>query len=157
MKNKNFKIIRECGHILIYLFGLKIKFKNPMVSQLGDCSIIHNLQRVLDFNINFPYPIGLVIVRDVVIGKNCTIYQNVTIGKKKFGFIEDKNTVIGDNVTIYANACIIGNVRIGNNAVIGAGTVVLDDVPDNAVVAGNPAKIIKYINKTEETKGISKC
>lgn len=144
MKNKVFKIFRECGYICICLFGRKIRFKNPLVSQLGDCCCIHDLQRILDFNVNFPYPVGIVIVRDVIIGKNCTIYQNVTIGKKKYGFIEDKNTVIGDNVTIYANACIIGNVSIGDNAIIGAGAVVLNDVPANAIVAGNPAKVIKY-------------
>ena len=147
MLNNFFKITRESGHILIFLFGLKIRFKNPLVSQLGDCCSIHNLQRILDFGVKFPHPVGIVIVRDVVIGKNCTIYQNVTIGKKKYGFFEDKNTVIGDNVTIFANACIIGNVNIGDNAIIGAGAIVLDDVPANAVVAGNPAKVIKYRKK----------
>jgi serine O-acetyltransferase len=139
--------MRESGHILIYFFGLKIRFKNPLVSQLGDCCSIHNLQRFLDAKVNFPHPVGIVIARDVVVGKNCTIYQNVTIGKKKYGFFEDKNTVIGDNVTIFANACIIGNVNIGDNARIGAGAIVLEDVPANAVVAGNPAKVIKYRNK----------
>jgi len=147
MSNKIFRITRECGHILIFLLGLKIKFKNPLVNQLGDCCCIHNLQRILDYKVNFPHPVGIVIVRDVVIGKNCTIYQNVTIGKKKFGFIENKNTTIGDNVTIFANACIIGNINIGDNAIIGAGAVVLKDVPENAIVAGNPAKVIKYRNK----------
>ena len=39
---------------------------------------------------------------------------------------------------------IIGGVKIGNNSVIGAGAVVVSDVPNNAVVAGNPAKVIKY-------------
>ena len=147
MSNKIFKIMRESGHILIYFFGLKIRFKNPLVSQLGDCCSIHNLQRFLDAKVNFPHPVGIVIARDVVVGKNCTIYQNVTIGKKKYGFFEDKNTVIGDNVIIFANACIIGNVNIGDNARIGAGAIVLEDVPANAVVAGNPAKVIKYRNK----------
>ena len=149
MTNKIFKIFRECGCVCIYLFGREIRFKNPLVSQLGDCCSIHNLQRILDFGVNFPNPVGIVIVRDVIIGKNCTIYQNVTIGKKKYGVVEDTHTVIGDNVTIYANACIIQDVNIGNNAIIGAGAVVLDDVPANAVVAGNPAKVIKYIESKE--------
>ena len=144
MSNKIVEIIRESGHICIYFFGLKIRFKNPLVSQLGDCCSIHNLQRFIDGKVNFPHPVGIVIARDVVVGKNCTIYQNVTIGKKKYGFFEDKNTVIGDNVTIFANACIIGNVTIGDNAMIGAGAIVLEDVPANAVVVGSPAKVIKY-------------
>lgn len=44
---------------------------------------------------------------------------------------------------------IIGNVHIGNNVIIGAGSVVVKDVPDNAVVVGNPARIIKY-NSTHD-------
>ncbi len=139
------RIIREEGYICINILGFKARFKNPMVSQLGDCCSLHGLQRLLDFEVNFPNPIGIVIARDVVIGKNCTIYQNVTIGKKKFGFIENKHTIIGDNVTICANACIIGDLNIGNNAIIEAGAVVLEDVPDNAYVAGNPAKVIEFM------------
>ena len=146
MLNKIFKIMRICGCISVTVFGKEHKFKNPLVYQLGDCCGINNLKRILDFNVNFPYPIGIVIAHDTVFGKNCTVYQNVTIGKKKFGFKEKKDhTEIGNNVTIYANASIIGCVDIGDNAIIGAGAVVLKDVPANAIVAGNPAKVIKYI------------
>lgn len=49
-----------------------------------------------------------------------------------------------DNVTVGANAVIIGNITIGNNVIVGAGSVVVKDVPDNAIVAGNPARIIKF-------------
>ncbi|MFP3838254.1 transferase [Prevotella intermedia] len=51
---------------------------------------------------------------------------------------------MGDNVYIGPNVCIIENVRIGNNVTIGAGAIVVKDIPDNATVAGNPAKIISY-------------
>jgi len=47
-------------------------------------------------------------------------------------------------VTIGCHACIIGGVHISNNVTIGAGTVVVKDVPDNAIVVGNPARIIGY-------------
>lgn len=59
--------------------------------------------------------------------------------------------IIGDNVTICANSTVIGKIRIGNNVLIGAGSVVIDDVPDNAVVVGNPAKVVSY-NGADESR-----
>lgn len=80
------------------------------------------------------------------IGKNCIIGSCVTIGGKS-GWYEVP--VIGDNVEIHSGAKIIGPVRIGNNVIIGANAVVTKDIPDNCVVAGIPAKIIKE-NITKE-------
>lgn len=54
--------------------------------------------------------------------------------------------VIGDNVKIGTGAKIIGGVTVGNNVFIGANAVVVKDVPDNCVVGGVPAKIIKYVD-----------
>ena len=50
---------------------------------------------------------------------------------------------LGDNVDLGCNSVIIGGIHVGNGAIIGAGSVVLHDVPAGAVVAGNPAKIVK--------------
>lgn len=52
---------------------------------------------------------------------------------------------IGNNVSLGANVTIVGHVHIGDNVVVGAGAVVVKDVPSNCVVAGNPAKIIKQL------------
>lgn len=78
------------------------------------------------------------IINAIKIGENLYINHLVTIGE-----IDGRKPSIGDNVQIHANATIIGDITIGNNAVIGAGAVVTKDVPENAVVAGNPAKVIK--------------
>ena len=86
------------------------------------------------------HAIGIVIGSGAVIGDNCKIYQQVTIGKEKGKF-----PIIGDNVTIYSGAKIIGDVKIGNNAIIGANAVVTRDVPDNCVAVGVPARVIKKV------------
>ena len=57
--------------------------------------------------------------------------------------------VIGDNVYIAANATVIGGVNIGNNVIIGAGSVVVNDIPDNSVAVGNPARVIRPINESD--------
>ncbi|WP_238884687.1 serine O-acetyltransferase [Clostridium sp. YIM B02551] len=88
--------------------------------------------------------IGVVIHKKAVIGDYCVISQQVTIGGRS-GIKEVP--IIGNNVYIGAGAKILGNITIGNNAIIGANSVVIKDVPENAVVAGVPAKIIKFNEK----------
>ncbi len=86
---------------------------------------------------------GIVIHRDAVLGENVCISQCVTIGQTiKDGRI--CTPVIGSNVYIAPGAKVIGGIRVGNNAAIGANAVVTKDVPDNAVVAGVPARILSY-------------
>lgn len=91
---------------------------------------------------------GAVIGAQVQIGARCHIGANAVIA----GILEppgSKNVCIGDDVLIGANAVILEGVSIGKNAVIGAGSIVLHDVQENEVVAGNPARLIKM--KDEKT------
>lgn len=93
--------------------------------------------------------IGAVIHPEAVIGKNCVIAQNVTLGSRAGG---NGTPIVGDNVFIAPGAKCLGG-RIGDNVIIGANAVVIDNIPDNCVVAGVPAKIIssdikKYWNYT---------
>ncbi|MDW6003093.1 serine O-acetyltransferase [Vibrio mangrovi] len=73
----------------------------------------------------------------VRIGRNATIVHNVTIAGKNGEW-----PVIGDNVYLGTGCCILGGINIGNNVVVGANAVVTKDVPDNAIVAGIPAKVV---------------
>lgn len=89
----------------------------------------------------FPHhALGIVIHPYAIIGENCKIEQNVTIGGRSGITVLP---VIGNNVMIGAGALVLGPVKIGDNVQIGAGAVVVNDIPENCVVTGIPAKIIK--------------
>lgn len=91
------------------------------------------------------YP-EIVINGDCIIGDYVTIFNGVTLGMKFSG--EKKGCPqIGNHVKIYPGARVIGNIKVGNHVVIGANSVVVDDVPDYSVVAGVPAKILKSLDK----------
>ena len=85
---------------------------------------------------------GCIIIHSgAVLGENVSISQGVTIGQTlKNG--EVLVPVIGDNVYIAPGAKVIGGIHVGNNVAIGANAVVNKDVPDNAVVAGVPARVL---------------
>ena len=140
---KIFSLYKEDGSVVFVFLGIKFRFKAHNINRLEELCIIPNLDELLEKNTYFPHPIGIVINKNAKIGKNCTIFQNVTIGDKMTGTDKERYPVIGDNVTIYANSVIIGGIKIGDNAIIGAGAVVVKDVSPNAVVAGNPAVILK--------------
>lgn len=72
------------------------------------------------------------------IGDNFIVRNDTTIGNKNFD--KRQRPYIGNNVDIRVNSVIVCNVIIGDNVIIGAGSVVIKDIPNNCVVAGNPAK-----------------
>jgi serine O-acetyltransferase len=81
---------------------------------------------------------GVVLNGSAKIGKNCTMYHGVTIGTIDLKTFPQ----IGDDVFIGADAKILGNIRVGNHVKIGAGAIVVNDVPDNCTVVGPKAKVI---------------
>ena len=96
-------------------------------------------------NLKLPHPIGIVIGAGVIIKNNVTIFQNVTLGGKG-GKNEKGYPIVEDGVVIYAGAKIIGNIKIGENAIIGANSVVMSDVPAEALAVGVPARIITCVS-----------
>lgn len=100
---------------------------------------------------------GTMIDMNVVVGGRGTIGKNCHIGAGTViaGVIEPpsaKPVVVEDDVVIGANAVILEGVRVGKGSVVAAGAVVVDDVPDNVVVAGIPARVIKQIDEKTKSK-----
>lgn len=96
------------------------------------------------------------VIGPVSIGNNVNLAQGITVTALNHNFqdtakrideqgISTKQVVIGDDVWIGANAIILPGVTIGRHVVVAAGAVVTKDVPDNCVVGGVPAKLIKKI------------
>ncbi len=87
--------------------------------------------------------IGVVIHARAVIGKRVFIGQNVTIGRQL-----DPETIptLGDNIFIGPGVRIMGNIKIGNNVIIGANSVVIRDVPSDCIAAGVPARVIRKVH-----------
>jgi len=79
------------------------------------------------------------------IGNDCSIWHNVTIGKKSVKSINDRPT-IGNNVSVCTGAIVVGKIDIADDVVIGAGSTVIDSIPDKgSLVVGNKAKAITNV------------
>ncbi len=91
-------------------------------SNIGQCCLIQGFS---------------VIGHDVLCGDFVSIYSFVFVGG---------GAVLGDGVTLYPHSVILPNVKVGENSIVGAGSIVVSDVPDNVTVFGAPAKIIKKNN-----------
>lgn len=124
-------------YAIAYYNSLKILMSNHLT--IG-------IKELIKVKTSFPHPVGIVIGKHVKLGENCKIYQNVTIGSKNSNGIPDDYPKIGDNVTIYANCVLIGAITIGNNVIIGAGTIVTKSIPNNSIVVGNPCRILKLVS-----------
>ncbi len=89
-------------------------------------------------NLHLPHPTGVVVHRSVVIGDDCMVMQQVTLGQVADGGAP----VIGSRVYVGAGAKVLGPIHIGDDARIGANAVVLIDVPAGATAVGVPARLV---------------
>ena len=90
---------------------------------------------------------GVIIGETTIIGDNVTLYQGVTLGGtgKEHG---KRHPTIGNNVMISTGAKVLGSFTIGDNSKIGAGSVVLHEVPPGSTVVGVPGRVVKRMNMT---------
>ena len=133
-----------CGKLILQKCGKNVNIEKGAVFsssvELGDFSGIGVRARID----------GKVIIgKHVMMGPDVCIYvrnhafDRTDITMDQQGFSDERPVVIGDDVWIGARVIILPGVRIGTGAVVGAGAVVTKDVPDYAVVGGNPARILK--------------
>ena len=127
------KLIRGIVYRIYYHHSFKFGYEISPKTKIGGGVKITSLGR------------GIVIHSNAIIGENCEIMQNVTVGNNALKSRDDV-AIIGDRVTLCAGSKVIGSVSIGDNVVVGANSVVVKDIPTNTIVAGIPAKIIRYVN-----------
>jgi acetyltransferase-like isoleucine patch superfamily enzyme len=120
------------------LLAQYFKRKNEVVNQFE-----HGFEHNIAYGTLFHHT-GVTLPSNTVIGKNVQIFKNVTLA-----LVDGKECEIGEGSVIFSHVIILGK-RIGKNCVIGAGSVVTKDIPDNCIVAGNPAKIIKKCNNAHD-------
>ncbi len=140
-KNKNlFYVIAQRKYyrdLFYHRFHLPVMLCIPL---FGGCNIA--IPRIdIGEGLFLEHPYGS-FLNAISIGKNFTCLHNVTIGKNHDGI-----PTIGDNVFCGCGACVLGPIHIGNNVKIGANAVVVNDIPDNCVVVGNPGVIVKRNGK----------
>jgi len=87
---------------------------------------------------------GIEIEDDVFVGPNVT-FTNDPFPRSKIYSDQFLKTIIKTGASIGANATILPNIIVGSGSMVGAGSVVIENVPDFSVVAGNPAKVIRYL------------
>lgn len=92
---------------------------------------------------------GIRVENNVFIGPNAT-FTNDKYPRSKQYPDEFQHTTLSAYCSIGANATILGGITIGANALVGAGTVVTKDVPPNAIVVGNPAKVVGWVDKAAQ-------
>lgn len=127
------------------LVSLPVKVLHRVVCQLASIDFSHETAVASGFCITHGW--GAVISPGARIGRNCTVFHGVTLGRKDRvlpdGTRQSGYPVIEDECWIGPHACVLGGVTVGRGSIIGAGAVVVKDVPPHSVVVGNPARIVR--------------
>jgi serine O-acetyltransferase len=124
LASSNSLIIRFIAKYMHCHLSIKYQIQIPVKTQIGPGLYLGHASSIM-------------INNTAVIGKNCNLSQFTTIGAN-----HGKAAVIDDNVYIGPNVCLVEAVNIGDYAIIGAGAVVVKNVPSNMTAVGNPARLI---------------
>ena len=100
-------------------------------------------------NLFIDHGMSVVIGETAEIGNNCHMYHNITLGGTGNEKEMKRHPTVGDNVIIGTGATILGPVVIGDGAKIGAGALVLENIPPNSTAVGVPAKVVKFHDPKE--------
>jgi serine O-acetyltransferase len=119
------------------LLGLLLGIRMSMGARIGDGLMLAHR--------------GCIYIGPCEIGRNCNISQETTIGQGGLGTDRFGVPKIGDGVYIAPGAKLFGKIVIGNNVSIGANAVVSKDIPDNAIVVGNPGRVVGFQEKNPQT------
>lgn len=128
---------RDKTGIMAVIFRKMARLKHRFWSVLT-ASDIHPAA-ILGRGLRLPHPTGIVIHQDVVVGPDCMLMQQVTIGQ----LAGPGAPVIGENVYVGAGAKILGPVMIGDGVRVGANAVVLSDLPAYCTATGIPARVVR--------------
>lgn len=128
---------KEYRNVLYYRLPLILrKLLNITLPRVPDCKI---QCKNIGGGINVHHGWATIVLADNI-GRNFSVYQNVTVGYGKGG-----KPSIGNNVTIYTGAVVVGKITIGDNVRIAANSMVRKDIPAGSLVYGNPAVIVNDI------------
>lgn len=162
---ENKKRIYQYNHLPPEQWNEQVDLLKRILGKTGDevyieppfhCDYGYNIEVGENFYAN--YNLVILDVGKVRIGKNVMFAPNVSIytaghpvhpDSRNSGYEYGIDITIGDNVWIGGNVCVLPGVKIGDNVVIGAGSVVTKDLPDNVIAAGNPCRVIRKITKED--------
>lgn len=121
------------GSILQHWYRIRLRL-------LGNKYGITIIPNTVGYGLSIPHIEGGIVLNCRKMGNNCMVGFGVLCGNKDN---QENIPTIGDNVKLYTGCKVIGNVTIGNNAEVAPNAVVVKNVPENAIVAGIPARILK--------------
>lgn len=121
----------KCLYFFVHLIYKHISYKTGIQLPLGT-------KIMGGGGVHFKHFSCIIVSEKTMIGRNCTIFQGVTIGMST---AKSGAPIIGDNVVLGSGCKVLGDIRIGDNTIIEANSVVTKDIPNNSVVIGIPGVV----------------